>query len=476
MKKLILLLSLFLPTFLLAQGVNIGQGGGVFIGSNVNLASPEPIGSTGPSNGTFSILNGVLNPASCGASSPPSWCSGGDLGAWVNSALTACSSAPCTVYVPSGNYSITTAITLGTKQNLKLLPGTYTLSAKITVGQQASVFCDATTGEVPNTGYGECVVKQANGANLNPMFALNGTNAVLEGVVVDGNNANNSSAGPNILITGLRDRIIHVNSIYSNSHGLDLGDGTLNPAAAAQVMDSMFLWNTGSGIYGRRTADVFIRTSEFENNSRYGIEGLDFEAFRIINSDFGGNNLGGISCIGTVAGTTGCGGWMITNSQFGGNLGHDIFYQNYDATGGNYSGVLGWVVVGNTFAGLNNSAIDNSYDAIHFKDTLRDVIAGNVIFSTPSHRYRYGIAMEETALGRSLAVTIAGNNVDGSIGTGGLLTLSKTNFTGNTIFGSTTMQSSPLAVPSIKATTGTRYVCVDTNGNLVSSATACSGT
>jgi hypothetical protein len=31
-------------------------------------------------------------------------------------------------------------------------------------------------------------------------------------------------------------------------------------------------------------------------------------------------------------------------------------------------------------------------------------------------------------------------------------------------------------IPSIHAITGTRYVCVDTNGNLVSSATACSGT
>jgi hypothetical protein len=36
--------------------------------------------------------------------------------------------------------------------------------------------------------------------------------------------------------------------------------------------------------------------------------------------------------------------------------------------------------------------------------------------------------------------------------------------------------SSGLQVPSLKSTTGTRYVCVDTNGSLVSSATACSGT
>jgi hypothetical protein len=33
-----------------------------------------------------------------------------------------------------------------------------------------------------------------------------------------------------------------------------------------------------------------------------------------------------------------------------------------------------------------------------------------------------------------------------------------------------------VSVPSIKATTGTRYVCVDVDGNLVSSASPCSGT
>jgi hypothetical protein len=36
--------------------------------------------------------------------------------------------------------------------------------------------------------------------------------------------------------------------------------------------------------------------------------------------------------------------------------------------------------------------------------------------------------------------------------------------------------TSGLIIQSIKATSGTRFVCVDTNGKLVSSTTACSGT
>jgi hypothetical protein len=33
-----------------------------------------------------------------------------------------------------------------------------------------------------------------------------------------------------------------------------------------------------------------------------------------------------------------------------------------------------------------------------------------------------------------------------------------------------------ITIPSLKATTGTRYLCIDTVGNVTSSATACSGT
>ena len=36
---------------------------------------------------TASTLNSVLNPMSCAGSSQPSWCSGSDLGAWINSAI-----------------------------------------------------------------------------------------------------------------------------------------------------------------------------------------------------------------------------------------------------------------------------------------------------------------------------------------------------------------------------------------------------
>jgi hypothetical protein len=47
---------------------------------------------------------------------------------------------------------------------------------------------------------------------------------------------------------------------------------------------------------------------------------------------------------------------------------------------------------------------------------------------------------------------------------------------GNVGIGTITSNNSVLEIPSLKATTGTRYLCIDTNGAISSSASACSGT
>ena len=60
---------------------------------------------------TASTLNGMINAASCGLSAKPSWCSGSDIGAWVNAAVTQCGHQ-CTILIPSGAYSAATTIQL----------------------------------------------------------------------------------------------------------------------------------------------------------------------------------------------------------------------------------------------------------------------------------------------------------------------------------------------------------------------------
>jgi len=59
---------------------------------------------------TVAFLNGVYNAAAC-TTSAPSWCSGADIGGWINAAATACSGA-CIITIPAGTYSYSTTPTI----------------------------------------------------------------------------------------------------------------------------------------------------------------------------------------------------------------------------------------------------------------------------------------------------------------------------------------------------------------------------
>ena len=99
----------------------------------------------------------------------------------------------------------------------------------------------------------------------------------------------------------------------------------------------------------------------------------------------------------------------------------------------------------NGFIGVNPS---NGYQTLGATyNSFQLPMAGSLLFS--SSAYYYGTP--DTGIARSSAGVIQLNN--GTAGSGGAL-----------------------QIPAIKATTGTRYVCVDTSGNITSSATACSGT
>lgn len=86
------------------------------------LTTPGPIGSTTPNTGAFTTLTaktsllsgsvqGVLNAASCGYTNAPSWCSGSDIGAWVNAAASQLGGSG-TIYIPDGTYTWATPIVL----------------------------------------------------------------------------------------------------------------------------------------------------------------------------------------------------------------------------------------------------------------------------------------------------------------------------------------------------------------------------
>lgn len=82
--------------------------------------------------------------------------------------------------------------------------------------------------------------------------------------------------------------------------------------------------NDGSGLKLEGTADVFIATSEFENNGRYGVELNSSPTTRISQSDFGGNNLGGLYS------DDHSGLNLLVNNQYGNNRGDDLTVLGHD--------------------------------------------------------------------------------------------------------------------------------------------------
>lgn len=78
----------------------------------VSLALAQT-GKTFTDTVTAGQFNGVYNPAVCGGTTPPSWCSGSDIGGWVNAAFAAiaATSAACgEVDIPAGTYDQRTTI------------------------------------------------------------------------------------------------------------------------------------------------------------------------------------------------------------------------------------------------------------------------------------------------------------------------------------------------------------------------------
>jgi hypothetical protein len=72
---------------------------------------------------TLGQVNGAYNPAACALSSPPPWCSGSEMGAWVNAAYAALPSSGGEIYIPAGSYSYTTPIVMATSHKPVRLSG-----------------------------------------------------------------------------------------------------------------------------------------------------------------------------------------------------------------------------------------------------------------------------------------------------------------------------------------------------------------
>jgi len=255
------------------------------------------------------------------------------------------------------------------------------------------------------------------------------TAGTIRDIALEGNKSNNSSAGPNILVTGVRARIINVNSRDGNGPCLQIGNGTTgvpDPGSGSKIFGSHFRECNASGVYLNKTVDIFISgENELQANGRYGLEGIA-ASVRVHGADISGNVLGGI--LGSGSSSYQSNDWQIQGVRFANNLGADVDIES--ASGGNYANT--WTVVGNTFRGLGTSAASNTYSAVKSNGGGAHVIASNIVVSsTPS--YKYCVEIAEPSPAQELADVVVSNQCAGSFGTSFLAVLANTAYCSNVL-------------------------------------------
>src|SRR5215813_994514 len=97
-----------------------------FAGNNTHSGTEtftNTVMSTGANN--HGQVNGVYNIGACSSSPAPAWCSGSDVGAWVNAAYAACPSTGCRIHISAqaSCYSYSTPIALSTNGKPAILEG-----------------------------------------------------------------------------------------------------------------------------------------------------------------------------------------------------------------------------------------------------------------------------------------------------------------------------------------------------------------
>ena len=93
--------------------VPYNNGAGAFSASN-NFTWNNSTGTLTTTTANFALSNGIYYPSNCGGTSPPTWCSGSDIGAWVNAAFASiiANSSGGHIHINAGVYSQITPIAI----------------------------------------------------------------------------------------------------------------------------------------------------------------------------------------------------------------------------------------------------------------------------------------------------------------------------------------------------------------------------
>lgn len=455
-------------------------------GAGITAAQISSILNTTPQSITVAELNGVINADSIGLPT----CSA-NLNYIVSTVL---AGSPGKIEMSPNCGALSAAVTLGTNQHIYAKPGSYAVSAAFTLGQNDSIQCDPAS-DISGSGIGACVFTQANSTNLANIFILNGTDAALSNITIDGNKANNSSGGNNIEIIGLRDSLSYVSSINAKTNNIAIGNGSSNIAAVAELDHVASLSAGNDGINCSITSDIWITNSQIENNGNNGITLTNCGAAHVIDDDVSGATLDGISISGSSTAAVSGYNNVINNTTLSQNGHHDIEIQGWDAAHSNYSSLYNQIV-GDLCQGSSAHAAGNTYDCVKIQDSGFNTITGLLTQDLFGTSFEFKAGIEIVSVNGELADQISGGNINvGS--TTPIIAVADTNICGNTVNGIPSACSTGVPVTiysaagtplpscvttlkgkqlSVSDATSPTYLGTYTSGGAVTSPVMCNGT
>lgn len=273
----------------------------------------------------------------------------------------------------------------GKPVELMLGPVVLTTNQVIKVQRSSSILGMPSAVDTTTSVFGSMIM-QAPGSNLGAVVELDGGTNVLQDLTINGNKANNPVSGSDIFVNRASHvqlfRVSALNSnhngilVYSDRPGTDTnGNPTGNQSCCSKFLEISASGNAHAGLFLSNTADIYIATSSFENNSGNGIELSDSPTLRIENSDLGGNLADGIHMYGSADGIS-SNKQIIVGNQFGNNGQHDI------EISGPYSAQN--LISSNEFIGSKRR--QSGYDGIHIENSGLNNIVGNTFFAS-SHPF-----------------------------------------------------------------------------------------
>ena len=216
------------------------------------------------------VNNAVYFPTQCASSMRPSWCSGSDLGAWVNAAATACTS--CRIHIPAGSCtSFTTPISFGSGQFVTLEgdPGGGSC-LKFTPSTGVAILFDPGVSEHQAYGIRDLQLIGPGSGTSTTGVELGSSNGA-EGLIIRGFRTGTSCCGSDGFGTGI---VVNTASAFlvtvqdsfvqANGTGLSITTGLEN----LRLLNNNFTHNSTNAILATSTGwtDIYSFGNSYDDN------------------------------------------------------------------------------------------------------------------------------------------------------------------------------------------------------------------